>query len=114
MPHDMHDDMYFDVNGYLTEHISLGGQEVVVHYADIPESDITTVDGIRCTTPLRTMIDLALELDRAEFEEMVRTCLARRLFTPEDAGRRVAQSDMLGHQGAQLLLTVIRRLGGAD
>ena len=50
---------YLDSNGVLTEHITAGGQDVIVHYDDVPESDITTVDGIRCTTALRTVIDLA-------------------------------------------------------
>ena len=39
------DDFYVDANGCLTERIALGGQEVIVHYADVPDSDITTVNG---------------------------------------------------------------------
>ena len=112
MSHEINDDLYVDVNGRLTERVSMGGMEVVVHYDDIPESDITTVRGVRCTTALRTMIDLALELDRAEFEGMVRQCLDRRLFTPAEAHERVAMSDMQNHPGAQLLLTVVDRLRG--
>src|SRR5437016_14407518 len=46
------DDIYIDSNGCPTERIGVGGQEVVVHYDDIPESDITTVRGLRVTTPI--------------------------------------------------------------
>src|SRR4051794_17214404 len=35
-----------DANGCLTEAINVGDQKVVVHYDDIPESDITTVRGL--------------------------------------------------------------------
>lgn len=51
-----------DGNGAPTELRSVGGVPVIVHHADLPESDITTVHGIRCTTPVRTLIDLAPEL----------------------------------------------------
>jgi len=44
------DDIYVDHNGRLTERQWLGDQEVVIHYDDIPDSDITEVDGIRVTT----------------------------------------------------------------
>lgn len=70
-----------DANGCLTETINLGDQKVVVHYDDIPESDITTVRGLRVTTPLRTVIDLAPELSDPDLERIVDNCLDRRLFT---------------------------------
>src|SRR5439155_17042536 len=60
------DEIYFDSNGSLTERRRFGGQEVIVHYDDVPPSDITTVDGIPCTTALRTVIDIAPDLDRAQ------------------------------------------------
>jgi len=51
-----------DGNGLLTERMSLGDMQVVIHRDDVPETDITTVKGIRCTTALRTVIDLAPEV----------------------------------------------------
>jgi hypothetical protein len=51
--------MGVDGNGQLTERMWLGEQEVIIHRGDVPETDITTVDGIRCTTALRTVIDVA-------------------------------------------------------
>ena len=74
-----------DGNGLLIERTWLGDQELVIHRDDVPETDITTVDGIRCTTALRTVIDLAPEVCAAQLDVMVRNCLERGLFT---VGRR--------------------------
>ncbi len=95
--------IYFDGNGVLTEHQWIDGHEVVVHYDDVPESDITTVDGIPCTTALRTVIDLAPDGDPAHLDRMVRECLERGLFTVDEAMSRIAQPDMQGRLGAVLL-----------
>ena len=100
-------DVYFDGNGNLTERVREGGQEVILHYGDLPESDITTVHGIPVTTPLRTVIDLAPEVDRSHLERMVQDCLERRLFTVEEAWTRVRQADMLNRPGALLLREVL-------
>jgi hypothetical protein len=96
-------DIYVDANGCLAERVSLGGQDVIVHYGDVPESDITTVDGLRCTTPLRTVIDIAPEIDAAQLERIVQDCLARKLFSISEALVRIAEPDMVNRRGAQLL-----------
>ncbi len=101
------DDVYVDANGRLTERRALDGVEVIVHYDEVPESDITSVGGIPCTTALRTVIDLAVELDRPELEQIVDECLDRGLFTAEEAFERVAQPDMLDRRGATLLALVL-------
>jgi hypothetical protein len=107
------DDFYVDANGCPTERVAMDGQDVIVHYDDVPESDITSINGIRCTTALRTVIDVAPELDRTELERMVRECLDRRLFTPEEAMERVAKPDMLTRLGARLVRQVVSSLGEA-
>ena len=96
-----------DGNGLLTERTWLGDTEVVIHHDDVPESDITTVEGIRCTTALRTVIDLAPEVSAAHLEVMVRDCFERGLFTPGEAWRRLAEADMVGRRGAELLRRVL-------
>jgi hypothetical protein len=101
--------MYVDANGCLTEIVRYGGQEVAVRYDDIPESDITTVHGLRCTTPLRTVIDIAPETSEPELKRIVRDCLDRGLFTTEDALTRLAQPDMASRRGAQLLRRILPR-----
>jgi hypothetical protein len=104
-------DLSLDVNGCLTERITRDGIEVIIHYDDIPESDITQIDGLRCTTALRTVIDLAAGLKRTELEQMVRDCLDRRLFTRLEAVHRVSEPDMLTRHGATLVGQVVRTLG---
>jgi hypothetical protein len=101
--------IYFDANGVLTEHRVVGGSEVIVKYDDLPESDVTVVDGISCTTALRTMIDVAPEVEPDEFERMVRECLGRRLFTVEEARARLLEPDMLNRRGAELLRQLLFR-----
>ncbi len=92
-----------DSNGCPTELVVIGDQEVLIHYDDIPESDITIVDGLRCTTPLRTVIDLAPDLDRTELENIVRECLERELFTVQDALERVSRPDMTTRPGSAII-----------
>lgn len=77
--------------------------EVIIHRDDVPESDVTTVRGIRCTTALRTVIDVAPDVEAEHLEEIVQDCLERGLFTVEEAWRRLAESDMADRRGAELL-----------
>lgn len=76
----------------------------------LPDCDITTVQGLRCTTALRTVIDLATEVGSAQLEGMVRDCLDRHLFTAEEALNRVQSPDMATRQGAESLRLVIAQL----
>lgn len=96
-----------DANGVLTEITRTDGLEVVLHFADIPASDVTEVRGIPVTTPLRTVIDLAPEVETDRLVAMVEDCLERRLFSVEEAWRRLAEPDMAVHRGAPLLRNVL-------
>ena len=58
--------------------VRMGDQEVILHYDDVPDSDITTVDGIPVTTPLRTVIDIATTVTPGELFGIVQDCLHRR------------------------------------
>lgn len=98
---------YVDSNGGPTERRVMGGQEVIVHYDDIPDGDRTTIGGIPVTTALRTVIDLAPDLGRADLEGMVADCLRRGLFTVDQARARIAAPDMAHRPGALLLGDVI-------
>ena len=92
-----------DSNGCATESVRVGGQTVVVHYDDVPDSDITTVRGIPCTTALRTVIDIAVDLDPSQLHDIVSDCLERHLFTVDEAMASIAQPDMSSRPGARLL-----------
>jgi hypothetical protein len=96
-------DFGMDSNGCLTERRSAGGSDVIVHYDDIPTSDLATVRGIPCTTALRTVIDMAPDLDRDQLLGVLVDGLTRRLFTVEEARARLAQPDMRDRRGAELL-----------
>lgn len=107
------EDIYIDANGNLTERIStVDGTDIAYHYQDIPECDVTTIHGMRCTTPLRTVIDLAPTTERSEWEQMVHTCIVRRLFTIDEALVRVANPDMAAYPGAMLLREFLHETGG--
>jgi hypothetical protein len=82
---------------------------VIVHYDDLPPSDITTVRGLPCTTALRTVIDLAPECDPSELQRIVRHCFERGLFSFEDAMARTAEPDMMSRPGAQSLRRALLR-----
>ncbi len=105
MPDDV--EFYLDSNGVPTERRWIGGQEEIIHYDDIPETDVTTVHGMRVTTPIRTVIDIAMDLNRAELEGIIEDCLSRRLLTFEEAMARLAQPDMTSHRGAKVVLRVL-------
>lgn len=99
-----------DGNGAPTELVSLGGMKVIMHYGDVPGTDLTTIDGIRCTTALRTVIDIATELESGELALVLLDCLDRQLFTVDDAHCRLSQPDMATHRGAQHVRRAIQRV----
>lgn len=54
---------------------------IILHRADIPIGDTQEILGVRCTTPMRSMIDLAEEhgTDTTLLRQAVREALARGL-----------------------------------
>lgn len=101
-----------DGNGAPTERAWIGGQEVIIHRDDMPASDITTLHGIRVTTALRTVIDIAPEVTAEHLADIVEDCLERRLFTVDEAWARLAQQDMVGRRGAEMLRDVLPPTAG--
>jgi hypothetical protein len=105
------DAIYIDANGCLAERVELDGFSVVMHYDDVPDSDLTTVDGLPCTTALRAVLDVAASLDEQELYDLVAECLARGLFTPDEAFDRIAAADMLSRAGAMDVARTLVDLG---
>jgi hypothetical protein len=99
-----------DANGGLMERASIGDVEVILHHDDVPESDITTVRGIRCTTPIRTLIDLAPATPPLALREMVVDSLRRGLITKVEAWERLRRPDMADRSGAELMRDLLRGL----
>ncbi len=112
-PDDYITDFWIDGNGVPTERRMLGGQPVIVHYDDLPDKDTTVVDGLPCTTALRTVIDMAGELPPCQIKAMVRSALDRRLFTRQEALARVAEPDICERRGAQVVSEVLDSLRGS-
>ena len=103
-------DYFIDANGNPAERVMLDGQPVVIHFVDMPESDITTVNGVRVTTPIRTVIDMATEVGRDELVHMVREFLDRGLFTVDETLARISQADMQNRLGAIRVREVVMDL----
>ena len=96
-----------DGNGRLTERMWFGDHEFIIHRDDVPDTDIATVQGVRCTNALRTVIDVAPEITASHLEMIVQDCLDRGLFTVEEAWQRLTQPDMVGIRGAEMLRRVL-------
>ncbi len=84
--------------------------DVVMHFEDLPESDLGLVDGVRCTSVIRTLIDCAPEMTPIEFDRCVQNALDRQLFRLAEAWERVAQPDMDSHPGARIFNETVKRL----
>ena len=96
----------------LVEVRVIGGQEFLVRYVDeLPEKDRSVVDGIPCTTALRTVIDLAADpaIDEAGLDRIVNQFLDRGLFTVAEARARIAAPDMCRRRGAALVGAALDR-----
>lgn len=96
-----------DSNGCPTEVKLVAGSEVVIHYDDVPEKDLTAVHGIPCTTALRTVIDIAPDVAPDHLLRIVDGCLRRQLFSVEEARARLAEPDMVQRPSAMLLGAVL-------
>lgn len=94
---------FVDANGCPTERIRSGGRELIIHYDDLPQEDVTVLRGIPVTTALRTAIDLAPTLGQPQLERMVEDMLQRRLFTIAEARVRLTAQDMVTRPGARIL-----------
>ena len=94
---------FIDANGCPAELVRVDGVDVEVHYDDIPESDVTTIDGMRCTTPVRTLIDIAPVITVAELDGVIADMLSRGLASLDEIATRIGQPDMASRPGALLL-----------
>jgi predicted transcriptional regulator of viral defense system len=73
---------------------------LVLHFADLPQSDIGTVHGVRVTKPMRTILDLLAggEVPSATLRQAVREGLRRGLIRRSEiaeARKRLADSKQL-------------------
>lgn len=99
-------------DGDLVEERWVGDTPVLIHHVDLPPSDVTVHRGIPVTTPIRTVIDIACDVEPDHLEAIIDDCLGRRLFTLEEAWHRLGQPDMAERHGAALVRDALRRRGG--
>lgn len=100
-------ELELDSCGNPMERVVIDGREVIVHYVDIPEKDKAVVRGIPCTTALRTVIDIAPDVDLDVLRRIVDDCLDRELFSVDEAWDRLSELDMADHPGAHVLRPVL-------
>jgi hypothetical protein len=69
---------------------------LVLHRSNIPSDDMQEMFGVRCTKPLRTIIDLAVEgkTDKALLRQAIQEALARGLIARNDLNRVNAKPEV--------------------
>jgi hypothetical protein len=80
---------------------------LVLHYADLPASDVETAAGFKFTRPLRTILDL-IETDSVErsfIRQALRQALRRGLIT-----RQQIRNSPLTGQARKIVTEVLRRV----
>ena len=74
-----------------------------------PEKDLSEVDGVPCTTALRTIIDIAPDYPAENVARMVADALRRNLFTVAEALERTAEPDLVDDVGAVVVREEVLR-----
>ena len=74
---------------------------------DLPDTDLMVVDGIRVTTPIRTLLDLGAVIGRDRFEDVLDLALMRRLVTPERLAQRAVELWAPRRSGCALVLGLL-------
>jgi very-short-patch-repair endonuclease len=88
----------------------VGGEPyAIVHWADLPPTDITTQFAIPTTTVIRTIIDLSAVVSDDILEKALDDALRRKLFTIKGLERRLRET----HPGGWRRLSALQRLVAA-
>lgn len=80
---------------------------LLVHYSTQLDGDVTIRDGIRLTTPARTLIDLAPHLPEREVAKAVREAIRLKLITAAELQR--ALKEHRRRRGTHLLSALVTR-----
>jgi very-short-patch-repair endonuclease len=75
----------------------------------LPDCDVTIVDGIRATTPVRTLIDLGGTLALSAFEDALDGALVRELVRPERLAARAVELWAPRRSGCAVVLASLRQ-----
>ena len=79
---------------------------LVLHYADLPESDVQTAQGFKFTRPLRTILDVieAGTVERNFIRQALRQAVERGLIT-----RQQIRNSRLSEPARKIVQEVLRR-----
>jgi very-short-patch-repair endonuclease len=77
----------------------------------LPDADITVVDGIPTTTPVRTLIDSAGRVHRPVFEDVLDTALVQRLVTFDRLRTRAEELWAPRRNGCAIVLALLDERG---
>jgi transcriptional regulator with AbiEi antitoxin domain of type IV toxin-antitoxin system/putative AbiEi antitoxin of type IV toxin-antitoxin system len=100
----LRDERTTDIHVTLPPGIDRRQRGLIVHRRSLSPDDLTRRDGIRVTTPIRTLIDLATRIPSAEFEAVINAADKLDLVDPETL--RAALDERRGQQG----VGIVRRL----
>ncbi len=99
--------------------VSVGAQraprttDVLVHRViHLGPPDVGVIDGIPCTQPARTLIDLAAVIGRVDLEVALDDCLSRRLVSVDYLHRRLDALGRQGRSGTEVLASVLAARSG--
>jgi predicted transcriptional regulator of viral defense system len=85
-----------------------GRKGIQVHRSRLAEADVTTIDGIPCTTVARTLLDLAEVVRRRELERAVDRAEILRVFDLREVEDVLVRAG--GRRGAPVLRSVLAEL----
>lgn len=77
---------------------------------DLPRSDTVTIEGIRCTSAIRTCIDMGARIGVAELERLIERARHRRLVHPDPLIARFLQLASRGRDGIATTRAALQRL----
>jgi very-short-patch-repair endonuclease len=100
----LRDERTTDIHVTLPPGIDRRQRGLIVHRRSLSPDDLTRRDGIRVTTPIRTLIDLATRIPSAELEAVINAADKLDLVDPETL--RAALDERRGQQG----VGIVRRL----
>jgi very-short-patch-repair endonuclease len=73
----------------------------------LPDGDVTTVDGIPATTPVRTLIDMAGRMPLSVFEDVFDTAIVQRLVKVDRLGARARELWAPRRNGCAIVLALL-------
>lgn len=105
------DEVAYDVTVHGHRRPRVGG-DVRVHRRDLTRERAVIRQGVPCTNPLRTVLDLAAGAGAGVVETAVDRGVARRLFTPTALEAEVARAARRGRKGVAVLRACLERRAG--